>query len=130
MTRAQEAGHDFSNGDFTLYDSNNNEVYWEDSDGDWVKQEYDSNNNEVYGEDSDGYWAKREYDSKNNQVYYESSDGYWIKTEFDSNNNEVYWEDSYGYKRGVSLKGLEYVKNYVEVNYPDDTYLLSKLNEL
>ena len=36
---------------------------------------YDSNNNNIYYEDYEGYWSKREYDSNNNQIYYENSDG-------------------------------------------------------
>ena len=81
---------------FRVYDSNGNLVYYEESNGYWVKREYDSNGNLVYFEDSDGYWLKREYDSNNNEVYYEKSNGYWFKREYDSNNNEVYFEDSDG----------------------------------
>ena len=56
----------------------------------------DSNNNQIYFEDSIGCWEKKEFDSNNNQIYFENSDGYWWKKEYDSNNNEVYFEDSYG----------------------------------
>jgi len=58
-----------------LFDSNNNEIYWEYSNGLWVKIEYDSNNNEIYCEYNDGFWVKREYDSNNNQIYREDSNG-------------------------------------------------------
>ena len=37
-----------------LYDSNNNRIYIENSNGSWIKQEYDSNNNRIYCEHSDG----------------------------------------------------------------------------
>ena len=57
---------------------------------------HDSNGNEIYYEDSNGYWVKREYNSSNNRIYSENSDRYWIKREFDSNNNEVYYENSKG----------------------------------
>jgi hypothetical protein len=56
----------------------------------------DKNNNQIYYEDSDGYWSKREFDSNNNQIYYEVSRGYWSKQEFDKNNNLIYYEDSSG----------------------------------
>ena len=82
---------------FEIKDKNNNEIYFEDSDGYWWKREYDSNNNSIYYETSDGGWVKREYDSNNNRIYWENSNGYWVKQEFDSNNNEIYSEDSYGY---------------------------------
>lgn len=58
---------------------------------------YDSNGNKIYFEGSNGYWIKREYDSKGNQVYFKSSSGYWEKKQYDSNGNEVYCEDSNGY---------------------------------
>ena len=35
----------------------------------------DSNGNRIYYENSDGYWIKKEYDSKGNEIYYENSDG-------------------------------------------------------
>ena len=37
-----------------VYDSNGNRIYYEDSDGGWVKSEYDTNGNSIYYEDSDG----------------------------------------------------------------------------
>ncbi len=60
---------------FRIKDKNNNEIYWEDSNGCWWKQEYDSNKNIIYYEDSNGYWAKKEYDANNNEIYYENSKG-------------------------------------------------------
>jgi hypothetical protein len=60
---------------FVITDKNNNEIYWEDSNGFWWKREYDPNNNLIYFEDSDGDWVKREYDSNNNQIYFENSEG-------------------------------------------------------
>ena len=58
-----------------LYDSNNNEIYYETSDGCWFKYEYDTNNNRIYYENSNGWWWKYEYDTNNNQIYYENSNG-------------------------------------------------------
>ena len=72
-TIAQQLGiKDFP---FEIKDKNGNEIYLEDSDGDWVKKEYDSNGNEIYFEYSDGFWGKSEYDSNRNEIYYEDSDG-------------------------------------------------------
>ena len=79
-----------------IKDSNGNEIYYEDSNGYWIKREFDSNYNLIYYEDSDGFWEKREYDSSNNQIYYENSDGSWEKREYDSSNNQIYYENSYG----------------------------------
>ena len=38
-----------------VYNTNGNLIYYEDSNGYWVKQEYDTNGNKIYFEDSDGY---------------------------------------------------------------------------
>jgi len=35
----------------------------------------DKNGNTIYFENSDGYWVKWEHDSKGNQIYYENSNG-------------------------------------------------------
>jgi hypothetical protein len=62
-TVAQILKHDFkSKGSLFLYDSNGNRIYYENSDGYWVKRviNYDSNNNLIYRECSDGYWSKRD----------------------------------------------------------------------
>jgi len=39
---------------FEIKDSNNNEIYFENSDGYWCQYEFDENNNEIYSENSDG----------------------------------------------------------------------------
>jgi uncharacterized membrane protein len=88
--------HDFKEGSLRLYDSNNNLIYYENSNEYWQKREYDSNGNEIYCEDSNGRWYKSEYDSNNNKIYFESSNGYWSKQEYDSNGNEIYYENSNG----------------------------------
>ena len=61
--------------------------------GNWV---YNTDDNRIYGEDSDGYWYKNEFDQYGNNIYYENSDGYWYKEEFDQYGNRVYYEDSDG----------------------------------
>ena len=61
--------------EINIYNSNNNEIYWENSNGDLVKSEFDSNNNRIYYEDSDGFWVKNEFDSNNNRIYWENSNG-------------------------------------------------------
>ena len=76
MTVAQLLKHDFkSKGLLDLYDSNGNCIYFEHSDGYWVKKDYDSNGNKIYHENSTGYWYKCEYDSNGNRIYYENSNG-------------------------------------------------------
>jgi len=53
-TVGQLLKHDFEKGSLSLYDSNSNQIYFETSDGYWVKQEYDSNGKEIYYENSNG----------------------------------------------------------------------------
>ena len=64
---------------FEIKDKNGNIIYYENSDGWWVKSEYDSNGNQIYWENSNGFWTKREYDSNGNPIYWEDSDGTWVK---------------------------------------------------
>ena len=60
---------------FIIKDSEDNKIYFENSDGYWVKREYNSEGKEIYFEDSYGYWVKYEYDSKGNRIYSEDSNG-------------------------------------------------------
>ena len=75
MKLAKKFNHDFKNGNFSLYDSNGNEIYYETPTGSWYKSEYDSNGNEIFYEDSKGYWFKEEFDSNGKSTYYENSHG-------------------------------------------------------
>ena len=81
---------------FEINDSKGDRIYWEDSDGYWIKREYDSNGNMIYWENSDGLCEKRGYDSKGNEIYVEYSNGSWEKREYDSKSNQIYYEDSDG----------------------------------
>ena len=58
-----------------VYDTNNNLIYFENSDGSWSKWEYDANGNVIYYENSNGQWIKWEYDTDGNKIYSENSDG-------------------------------------------------------
>jgi uncharacterized protein RhaS with RHS repeats len=60
---------------FKVLGEHENMIYYEYSDGDWVKREYDEKGNLIYGENSNGYWTKREYDEKGNMIYFEDSEG-------------------------------------------------------
>ena len=56
QTIAQQIKWDFeANGDLQIRDKNSNLIYFEDSDGFWVKQEYDSQGKVIYIKDSKGY---------------------------------------------------------------------------
>ena len=78
-----------------LYDKNGNEIYSENSEGQWSKREYE-NNNRTYLRYSDGYWMKWEYDEYGNMIYHENVNGYWCKKEYDENDNMLYYENSNG----------------------------------
>ncbi len=81
---------------FRMFDENNNEIYCEDSNGSWYKNEYDVNGNKIYYEYSDGYWYKKEFDKAGNVIYFEYSSGYWYKWEYDKHDNQIYYENSEG----------------------------------
>ena len=61
-----------------IFDSNGEEIYWENDYRYWYEREFDSNGGQKYYTDSEGFWAKREFDSKGNEIYYEDSDGHII----------------------------------------------------
>ena len=97
-TIAQLLKHDFkSKGSLYLYDTDGKEIYFEDSDGDWCKQEFDVNGNEIYFERSYGDWCKQEFDVNGNEIHHENSNRYWVKRDYDSNGNIIYLENSTGY---------------------------------
>ena len=81
---------------FTIKNSKGKEIYYEDSDGYWVKREYNSKGNEIYLEKSTGYWVKREYNSEGNRTRFETSTGYWSICEYDEEDKEIYFENSNG----------------------------------
>ena len=60
---------------FSIKDKNGNLLYFEDSDGLWLKNEFDSKGNVIYSKHSNGYWVKRECDSNGNETYFENSEG-------------------------------------------------------
>ena len=83
----------------SVYDSNGNNIYYEDTNHNWSKYEYSSDGNyklSKYFEDSSGYWNKYKYDTNGNIIYQEYSNGSWVKREYDSNGNRIYYEDSDG----------------------------------
>ena len=62
-------------GNHSVYDTNGNTIYYENSDGNWIKYEYDPNGNTIYSENSNGFWVKKEYDDNGNIIYWESNYG-------------------------------------------------------
>jgi len=125
MTKAQQLG--ITKFPYQELDSNGKQIYYENSNGVWVKNEYDSNGKVIYWEDSYGVWVKNEYDSNGNIIYYENSDGYWRKYEYDSNGNVIYSEDSDGkvkddkpkvkmYSEEDMIKFAEFVSKYPDKN--------------
>lgn len=95
-TVAQLLKHDFSEGDFKIYNKSGNETYRENLNGDWHKSEFDKNFN---------------------KTYYEDSNDFWQKAEFDDNNNRTYFENSNGYKKGVSKNVLKLTIPEIEEKY-------------
>ncbi len=83
------------NGSLEIKDTRGYYIYSENSNG-WSKLEYDSQGNQTYWENSDGNWVKREYDSRGNEIYYENSSAFWVKYEHDSKGKVIYFENSKG----------------------------------
>jgi len=73
MTIAQQIKWDFkTNGNLEIRDKNGRAIYFEKSDGDWLKYEYDSQGKVICWENSMGGWRK---DSEGNEIYFENSNG-------------------------------------------------------
>ena len=87
----------YSNGNVQIIGEYGYEIYFEYSDGNWIKREYDDNGNQIYSESSNGRWSKWEYDEDGNEIYYEDSNGDWEKTEYDEHGRRIYFERSDGY---------------------------------
>jgi hypothetical protein len=81
---------------FSIKDTNNKEIYSEESNGYWYKNEYDQNGKLIYFEDSGGFWSKREYDQNGKLIYYENSNGFWSKHQYDQDGKLIYSENSNG----------------------------------
>jgi len=101
---------------FEIKDKKGKQIYYENSDGYWIKREFDQNGNQIYYEYSTGYWSKREYDQNGNQIYYEDSTGFWVKREYGQNGNQIYYEYSTGY-----WSKREYDHNGKNIYHEDST---------
>jgi len=88
---------------FIIKDKNGNRIYFECSDGYWVKREYDSKGKVIYCEDSEGYWVKREYDSNGNKTYFENSH----KTIINNRPKTTFTMKEIAQKLGVAIEALQ-----------------------
>ena len=79
-----------------LFNAAGQEVYYEMSDGFWVKTEYNEAGQVVYVGNSLGSWSKTEYNEAGKQVYVGNSEGLWSKYEYNEEGEEVYYEHSDG----------------------------------
>jgi len=91
MTIAQQLG--VTKFPFVIKNDAGKEIYREQSNGCWIKEEYNDKGQVVYFENNSGFWSKYKYDYNGNLIYRENSDGYWIKKEYDYNGSVIYWED-------------------------------------
>lgn len=98
-TIAQQINWDFdANGSLVIRNKNGNQIYYENSDGFWVKREYDSEGKEICYENSDGHWAKQGHDSEGNLIYFENSDGKIVDNRPKTCENRVIEIDGVKYK--------------------------------
>jgi hypothetical protein len=109
---------------FMINDHNGNEIYYENSNGYWIRREKDEKGNQTFSENSYGFWCKSEYNSNGNSIYYENSDGYWFRREFDSNGNEIYYETSNGAIIDKRPKTVELTMDEIAKKWGIDVNLL------
>jgi hypothetical protein len=97
-TIAQQLNWDFkTNGEFEIKDTNGKLIYYEDSNGFWIKREWNSKGNVIYCENSNGFWGKKEWDFQGNKIYFENSDGTIIDKQPNPCENKV-----------VEIEGVKY----------------------
>ena len=88
---------------FNIKDKNGNLLYFEDSDGLWLKNEFDSKGNVTYSKHSNGYSVKRKFDSNGNEIYFENSEGMIIQGMITDNRPNFTWES-----KVVEIDGKKY----------------------
>ena len=75
MNIAEFFKHDFSKGDFRLYDRKGNVIFIEYSYKFWIRYERDENGNATFREDSDKYCVRYERDENGKIIFLEDSRG-------------------------------------------------------
>lgn len=60
--------HDFNNGDFNLFDRDNNLIFVENENGFSEQYFYDKNGREIYYCNSEGFTEKTSYDKDGNKI--------------------------------------------------------------
>ena len=103
---------------FEIKDSKGNLIYFEKSNGFWVKYEYDAQGEEIYYENSDNFWVKREFDSQGRVICHKNSDNFWAKYEYDSKGNQIYYENSDGEITDKRIKILTMDEIATKFNIP------------
>jgi len=104
MTIAQQLG--VTKFPFVIKNDAGKEIYCEQSNECWIKEEYNDKGQVVYFENNSGFWSKYKYDYNGNLIYRENIDGYWIKKEYDYNGSVIYFEDSNGTIMGKRPKSV------------------------
>jgi YD repeat-containing protein len=94
MTIAQQLG--VTKFPFVIKNDAGKEIYREQSNRCWIKEEYNDKGQVVYFENNSGLWSKYEYDYNGNLIYNKNSKGYWWKKEFDDKGKVIYFEDNTG----------------------------------
>jgi hypothetical protein len=80
---------------FEIKNDNRQTIYYEESDGDWFKQEFDDKGCLIHYENNRGFYYNREFNSDGNVIYFEDYFGFWFKKVYD-NGTMIYYEDSRG----------------------------------
>ena len=109
MTKAQQLG--ITKFPYKEYDTNNNIIFYENKNGDWIIYKYNYNNKVIYDEKSDGIWSKYDYDEHGRRIYFENSIGHGFFKYYDLFNNVVRFEKDFKiqylmYKRNLVLNKL------------------------
>ena len=132
MNLAEFYKYDFKESDFSLYDKDGNEIYFENYFHYWEKKFF-KDNILIYFKNSNGYIENHKnikindgknltiaekfnhdfqndlfslYDKNGNEVYYENVRGFWAKYIYNKKNQKIYFENSNGYFENYNDKKI------------------------
>lgn len=80
----------------TVYNKNNNEIYFKDTIGREKWYEYDESGNMIHSKDQSGYEEWCEYDKNGNRTHYKNTSGGEELHEYDKNGNMIYFKNTKG----------------------------------
>jgi hypothetical protein len=119
-------------GDIYVENKNGDYIYFETYDGkEWDINDFDDNNNNIYYEDSDGYWFKQKFDEYGNTIYKLDSYGNETTNNVNESSDKSKEEPTNSVKENLlklkekigfdkALKAVGGLENFIRIVYGGD----------